>query len=1517
MVSCFCINIHSQKYKIVYSGTASTDRCPPDPFLPGSTAKLTIIGVNAESSVLLSATCANPITVTNFTKIINFKPLKIITNFKSIPTNGNSENLTDIVNLNIANCDIWSSVDADFINTSIAIEPFNFQIEPVIDFENTSTSPNCIHYLFPNELGFESSIYTWEYFHAESLQWLELPSRFQGLAEFSIKLEDFFGVNAQLQISQIINFRIRFCDNRYTNIISRVFIPCSPNLTINPPTAIIQNICSDGQTGAVTFNFDRALGANEFFNMTMYKVTQTGNALVPQSYQVPQQASYTFDSATNSYKFNWSAGLEAGVYFLRYQTFDGSTTPAQETSVGQSLPFTITAPNPVTFSTTQENILCKGAATGKIIVTATGGFNVYKYQLNGGVWQDSNVFENLLSENNNIEIDYNILVKDSNDCVAPSGTKTVNLSEPTTKISFEPSSTSITHPNSPITNGSAGVMASGGTIRFNEPITYSWANATAPNIEIATGNTLNNQPAGSYICTATDANGCKAFITIDLVAYYANIQEIASINCFGQSSGSLRATIFGGTPPFIVPTSWTATSNNRVFEKSNLGPGNQDFNFIDYVGLSSQANYPLTAPNPISVTDVSTTNAKCFGESNGKINITVSGGTQFSNPLALYTFEWKNALGTIVSTVEDPDNLPVGSYICTIKDSKNCVYNLPSQTIGQPAVLEVNLALINPITPITVVGASTGGINISVSGGTPFANPLALYTFVWKNSSGTTIATTEDLINVPAGTYTVNVTDANSCATNPASISYTIDPPLPLTVNITRTGFPINCFGNITSLTANALGGSQPYPLNNYIWKKNNIIIPFTTQIINNQGAGIYQVQITDSNNNIANSSTFELTQPTAITASHTVTNINCFGDNTGKINLAVSGGLSSATYTFEWYKNGNLYPETTQNIQGLSAGTYKVFISNTENCQPETIIQNIIVNQPNAILSATISGINPTGFGLSNGSVNLTLPTGGTSPYTFLWNNNATSQNLSNVGAGNYSVTITDSKGCTISRNKILIQPNALTANVTLITKISCNGNNNDSLKAIPTDGISPYTYTWKRNGILIIGGNQQVLSNCISGNYSVLVIDANGNQTTANYFLDQPNALNVSFVTTPVPCNAGSIGTIAATVTGGTAPYSYAWSNGATVSSINNLAAGSYILEITDANDCEISSQAIVATTSNMIVNKTINNASCFGNCNGSIQVQISGGSGNYTINWNNLPSASGFSLNNLCKGNYSATITDTSANCSIPMSFSIDQPNALTLDLGADKTICAGQKTTINGKINIPNCTYSWTNNSGFTANTAEIEATAAGNYILTITTPENCTISDSILVTKLSESIKADFLVASQTYKDEDIILINLSNISTENYDWILPQQAMIIEETPQTVIMRFTETGSYNLKLKSTNTYGCEAFDTKLIIVQDNPGLPDASNGDSFIKEFTIYPNPSPNSGTFNVKVSLNSEASISLTLHEIALGTLINQTNLPSAKEHLKEYNLSLSAGVYWMILRTPMGVQTKKIIVN
>ena len=951
--------------------------------------------------------------------------------------------------------------------------------------------------------------------------------------------------------------------------------------------------------------------------------------------------------------------------------------------------------------------------------------------------------------------------------------------------------------------------------------------------------------------------------------------------------------------------------NNRVFIKENLVAGPYTFGFSSPNGIPRSKSYTLNPPTALSAVVDNKTNVKCFGESNGTINITVSGGRPFSNPLALYTFEWKNALGATVSTIQNPDNLPIGTYSCLIKDSKGCAYNLLNQTIGQPAVLAVNSAI---ITPITVVGTSTGGINISVSGGNPFANPLALYTFDWKNSSGNTIATTEDLINVSAGTYTVTVTDANGCATNPASISYTIDPPMPLSVNIQQSN-TIFCFGKTVTLTANPIGGTQNYLTNGYVWKKNNQIIPLTTKQITNQGAGFYQVQITDSVGNIATSTTFELIQPTAITASHTVTNINCFGDNTGKIELAVSGGLSSATYTFEWYKNGNLYPQITQNIQDLTAGTYKVYVSNTKNCTA-VIIDNIIVIQPVAALSATISGNNPTGFGLSNGSVNLTLPTGGTAPYSFLWNNNATSQDLSNVPAGNYSVTITDAKGCTISRNKILNEPNALTANVILLAKISCYGNNNGSLKAIPAAGIAPYTYTWKRNGIAITGGNLQALSNCITGNYSVLVVDANGNQTTANYNFTQPDVLSLTFATTPVPCNAGAIGSVTTTISGGTAPYKFSWSNNTSSQNIYNLSAGNYVLEVTDDNGCTKMAQAIVGTTSNMIVNKTIKNASCNGKCDGSIDLQISGGSGNYEIVWKNLPTANGLIVNNICAGNYNATIKDIDAKCSIPVSFSVTQPNALTLDLGEDKTICTGQKTTINGKIALENCTYSWTSTNGFTAKTAQIEASESGTYTLNITSSQGCNISDSITITQLSESITAEFLVASQTYKDEDIILINLSNIPTENYQWILPQQAIKVSETPQTVIMRFTEIGRFDLKLKTTNTSGCEAFANKQIIVEENPGLPNISGADSFIKEFSIAPNPATN-GVFNVKVSLNQEAAISLTLHEIALGTLINQTNMPPSKEHLKVFNLQLNAGVYWMILRTPYGVQTKKIIVN
>ena len=158
---------------------------------------------------------------------------------------------------------------------------------------------------------------------------------------------------------------------------------------------------------------------------------------------------------------------------------------------------------------------------------------------------------------------------------------------------------------------------------------------------------------------------------------------------------------------------------------------------------------------------------------------------------------------------------------------------------------------------------------------------------------------------------------------------------------------------------------------------------------------------------------------------------------------------------------------------------------------------------------------------------------------------------------------------------------------------------------------------------------------------------------------------------------------------------------------------------------------------------------------------------------------------------------------------------------------------------------------------------------------------------------------------------------MSSNATETYNWFVPNEATLVSLTPQTIIMRFNQTGSYTVGLQTKNTLGCQSVTNKQIVVEQNPGLPGNGLATNLVKTFLVYPNPVLSNGTFTVKVSLNQDNPISLTIYEAVLGTLLNQADLPTATEHLQEYNMNLSSGIYWVILRTSAGVQAKKIIVN
>ncbi|MFN5887170.1 MAG: SprB repeat-containing protein, partial [Flavobacteriales bacterium] len=369
-----------------------------------------------------------------------------------------------------------------------------------------------------------------------------------------------------------------------------------------------------------------------------------------------------------------------------------------------------------------------------------------------------------------------------------------------------------------------------------------------------------------------------------------------------------------------------------------------------------------------------------------------------------------------------------------------------------------------------------------------------------------------------AGTYSVTVTDANGC-TSQTSVTIT-QPQGGLSLSTTQVN--VLCYGNSTgSINLTATGGTSPYT---YAWSNNT-----TQEDPTNLTAGTYSVTVTDANGCTSQTSV-TITQPQApLALSTTQVNVLCFGNSTGSVNLTVTGGTSP--YTYAW--SNNTIQEDPAN---LAAGTYSVTVTDANGCSSQT---SVTITQPQGGLSLSATQVNVLCFGNSTGSINLTV-TGGTSPYTYAWSNNSTQEDLTNLSAGSYTVVVSDNSACTAQLTITINQPTTALSLSTMQVNVGCYGNNTGSINLTATGGISPYTYAWSNNT------TQEDPTNLAAGTYSVTVTDANGCTSQTNVTITQPQApLALSTTQVNVFCFGNSTGSVNLTGTGGTSPYTYAWSN------------------------------------------------------------------------------------------------------------------------------------------------------------------------------------------------------------------------------------------------------------------------------------------------------------------------------------------------------------------------------------
>ncbi len=482
-------------------------------------------------------------------------------------------------------------------------------------------------------------------------------------------------------------------------------------------------------------------------------------------------------------------------------------------------------------------------------------------------------------------------------------------------------------------------------------------------------------------------------------------------------------------------------------------------------------------------------------------------------------------------------------------------------------------------------------------------------------------------------------------------------------------------------------------------------------------------------------------------------TNVSCNGSCTGTATASASSGTSP--YNYLW-SNG----QTAATATGLCAGSFTVTVTDAAS---QTATSTATISQPSA-LTSTGSQTNVSCNGGSNGTATAN-PAGGTSPYSYLWGNSATTQTISGLSAGTSSFSVTDANGCPSTGSVTITQPTALAAASTPTSPL-CNGGNDGSAMVSASGGTSPYSYLWSN------GQATASSTGLIAGAYTVTVTDANNCTKTSTATLTEPTTITINATSTNASCG-NSDGAASAIAAGGTGNLAYLWSNSATTTTITGLAAGTYTVSVTDGNGCTKIATANVSSSgapAAIISNQA--NILCNGGSNGTATVTASGGATPYTYLWNTTPPQTTQTATGLSAGNYSVSVTDTSGVCPGIASVVISEPALLSSTTSAtpDSGSTNGTATAYGTGGSTP-YSYSW--NTSPAQSSVMATGLAAGNYSVTVSDANGCSSTSSATVTTYI-GIQSQFITLNSQYSvfpnpAEKSIFLSTENLHAGNYE----------------------------------------------------------------------------------------------------------------------------------------------------
>jgi hypothetical protein len=798
------------------------------------------------------------------------------------------------------------------------------------------------------------------------------------------------------------------------------------------------------------------------------------------------------------------------------------------------------------------------------------------------------------------------------------------------------------NPTATATNTACGPPS--GTITVNvpagatSPFRYALDGGT-PIVSSAFTQTFTNIGSGPHTVIVSDANnGCTSSVNITVNQTNTLTTPITKTDILCNGGSNGTITV---TQPATGSAPFQYSLDGITWQASNvfngLVAGTYTVHYRESTGC--QGSQPITITQPTQLTASSSATPIVTVGGTTTVTVTAAGGT------APYT-----GTGTFTRSA--------GTFTFTVTDAHGCTATT-SITLTKPGC---NLGLSTVVTNTGCNGGSDGAVDLTVTGAT------GAVTYSWSNA-----AITEDINGLTAGTYTVTVTDASGCT---ATASVTITQPAQLTASSAAT--PIVTVGGTTTVTVTAAGGTAPYTGTG----------TFT------RSAGTFTFTVTDAHGCTATTS-ITLTDPGCnLGLSTVVTNTGCNGGSDGAVDLTVTGATGAVTYSWS-------NAATTEDISGLTAGTYTVTVTDASGC---TATASATITQPAQLTASSAA----TPIVTVGGTTTVTVTAaGGTAPYT------GTGTFIRS--AGTFTFTVTDAHGCTATTSITLTKPGCNLGLSTVVTNTGCNGGSDGAVDLTVTGATGAVTYSWSNAAIT------EDINGLTAGTYTVTVTDASGCTATASVTITQPAQLTASSAATPI-VTVGGTTTVTVTAAGGTAPY--------TGTGTFTRSVGTFTFTVTDAHGCTATTSITLTEPGcNLGLSTVVTNAGCNGGSDGTITITANGGNGGYqySLDGVNFQSSNSF---NVSADNYIVMVKDQN-NCVATKNVTVGLNNDLIFSKGNDTTICEGGSAQLIARSNATS--FMWTPST--TLNNSSI-----ANPVARPVTTTDYTVTATLGLCKMSGTVK---------------------------------------------------------------------------------------------------------------------------------------------------------------------------------